>query len=135
MVLSRPPRAPLEQQVFDSSVRKGRPFKFLIGIGAVIRGWDEGVRWVVELISNVWLSSLSSFGPACKLPNPSSRGASNPALYQPSSLSSAAFATDASLGCVALFPRVGVPKVMAMSLGEKAKLTITSDLACVHYEA
>ena len=29
--------------VFDSSVRKGRPFKFKIGIGQVIRGWDEGV--------------------------------------------------------------------------------------------
>ena len=29
--------------VFDSSVRKGRPFKFTIGIGQVIRGWDEGV--------------------------------------------------------------------------------------------
>ena len=29
--------------VFDSSVRKGRPFKFRIGVGAVIRGWDEGV--------------------------------------------------------------------------------------------
>ena len=28
--------------VFDSSVQKGRPFKFRIGIGAVIRGWDEG---------------------------------------------------------------------------------------------
>jgi FKBP-type peptidyl-prolyl cis-trans isomerase len=27
--------------VFDSSVRKGRPFKFRIGIGAVIQGWDE----------------------------------------------------------------------------------------------
>ena len=28
---------------FDSSFRKGRPFKFTIGIGQVIRGWDEGV--------------------------------------------------------------------------------------------
>jgi hypothetical protein len=33
----------LDGTVFDSSVRKGRPFKFKIGIGAVIRGWDEGV--------------------------------------------------------------------------------------------
>mmetsp|Transcript_576 Transcript_576/g.1369 ORF Transcript_576/g.1369 Transcript_576/m.1369 type:complete len:84 (-) Transcript_576:120-371(-) len=30
-------------QVFDSSHRKGRPFTFTIGIGQVIRGWDEGV--------------------------------------------------------------------------------------------
>uniref|UniRef100_A0A7R9YC43 peptidylprolyl isomerase n=2 Tax=Pinguiococcus pyrenoidosus TaxID=172671 RepID=A0A7R9YC43_9STRA len=29
--------------VFDSSVAKGRPFTFQIGIGQVIRGWDEGV--------------------------------------------------------------------------------------------
>jgi len=29
--------------IFDSSVQKGRPFKFKIGIGSVIRGWDEGV--------------------------------------------------------------------------------------------
>jgi FK506-binding protein 1 len=28
---------------FDSSVDKGRPFKFKIGLGMVIRGWDEGV--------------------------------------------------------------------------------------------
>eukprot|EP00563_Minutocellus_polymorphus_P010458 CAMPEP_0181062246 /NCGR_PEP_ID=MMETSP1070-20121207/22970_1 /TAXON_ID=265543 /ORGANISM="Minutocellus polymorphus, Strain NH13" /LENGTH=128 /DNA_ID=CAMNT_0023142291 /DNA_START=9 /DNA_END=395 /DNA_ORIENTATION=- len=28
---------------FDSSVAKGRPFQFVIGIGQVIRGWDEGV--------------------------------------------------------------------------------------------
>ena len=28
---------------FDSSRAKGRPFRFTIGIGQVIRGWDEGV--------------------------------------------------------------------------------------------
>ena len=30
-------------KVFDSSVAKGRPFTFKIGVGQVIRGWDEGV--------------------------------------------------------------------------------------------
>lgn len=33
----------LNGKVFDSSVSRGKPFKFKLGVGQVIRGWDEGV--------------------------------------------------------------------------------------------
>lgn len=32
-----------ESKPFDSSVRRGQPFKFIVGIGQVIKGWDEAV--------------------------------------------------------------------------------------------
>lgn len=33
----------MDGTVFDSSVNKGRPFNFQVGVGQVIKGWDEGI--------------------------------------------------------------------------------------------
>ena len=46
---------------FDSSVDKGRPFSFTIGVGQVIKGWDEGVIQM-SLGEKATLAITSDFG-------------------------------------------------------------------------
>jgi peptidylprolyl isomerase len=33
---------------FDSSIERGRPFKFVLGAGKVIKGWDQGLVGMKE---------------------------------------------------------------------------------------
>ena len=50
-----------DQSKFDSSVDKGRPFVFKIGLGMVIKGWDEGVI-AMSLGEKAVLTITSDFG-------------------------------------------------------------------------
>lgn len=34
--------------VFDSSVERGQPIEFQVGVGQVIRGWDEGITQLTK---------------------------------------------------------------------------------------
>ena len=46
---------------FDSSVDRGTPFQFKIGIGQVIKGWDEGVM-AMSLGEKSMLKISSDYG-------------------------------------------------------------------------
>jgi FK506-binding protein 1 len=46
---------------FDSSVDRGQPFQFSIGVGQVIKGWDEGVIGM-SLGESAVLSISADFG-------------------------------------------------------------------------
>ncbi len=43
-----PSAADKKGKKFDSSLDRGNPFSFVLGRGAVIRGWDEGVKGMKE---------------------------------------------------------------------------------------
>ena len=46
---------------FDSSVAKNRPFQFTLGVGQVIKGWDEGVLGL-KVGTKAILDITSDFG-------------------------------------------------------------------------
>ena len=52
-------------QKFDSSVDRGQPFQFIIGVGQVIRGWDEGViQMSLNQKAKLLISSDFAYGAA-----------------------------------------------------------------------
>ena len=49
---------------FDSSVDRGQPFEFVIGVGQVIKGWDEGVSTMkIGGKRKLTIPSLLGYGP------------------------------------------------------------------------
>jgi len=48
-------------QVFDSSVKRGKQFQFRIGVGEVIKAWDEGVAQM-SIGQKAWLTCTPDYG-------------------------------------------------------------------------
>ena len=46
---------------FDSSIDRGQPFEFPLGMGRVIKGWDEGIA-ALKVGSKAWLYIPSELG-------------------------------------------------------------------------
>ncbi|TNV72285.1 hypothetical protein FGO68_gene6020 [Halteria grandinella] len=55
----------LDGTVFDSSIPKNRTFKFKVGAGQVIKGWDQGVAQLrVGQKANIICPPNYAYGPA-----------------------------------------------------------------------
>lgn len=63
----------LDGTKFDSSVDRGEPFEFQLGVGNVIRGWDEGVAMMKEGgKARLIIPSSMAYGPNDNGPIPGS---------------------------------------------------------------
>jgi FKBP-type peptidyl-prolyl isomerase-like protein len=55
---------------FDNSYKKGKPANFMIGVGRVIPGWDEGLMTMkVGGKRRLWIPSKLGYGPSGYPPN------------------------------------------------------------------
>jgi FKBP-type peptidyl-prolyl cis-trans isomerase len=53
-----------DNKAFDSSLKRGKKFEFTIGVGQVIRGWDEGVMGMqVGEKRRLYIPSNLGYGP------------------------------------------------------------------------
>ena len=54
----------LEGQKFDSSIDRGEPFSFDLGVGMVIPGWDEGIGYLSKgAKATLYIPSPLAYGP------------------------------------------------------------------------
>jgi FKBP-type peptidyl-prolyl cis-trans isomerase FkpA len=55
----------LNGNIFDSSVQRGTPFEFTLGMGQVIKGWDEGIAMMkVGEKGSLLIPSSLAYGPS-----------------------------------------------------------------------
>ncbi|KAE9121932.1 hypothetical protein PF010_g6920 [Phytophthora fragariae] len=65
MVMHYTGKLDADGKVFDSSLDRGQPFQFQIGVGQVIRGWDEGVmRMSKGMKATLNIPSVKGYGKA-----------------------------------------------------------------------